>query len=74
MKNQQPLIPPKELPFLQAITWQRKLDNLPNYDEMLDLYERGWKYRGVLAEIEGQELTFLKQLAKWKHSWIVNEI
>jgi hypothetical protein len=37
---------------------------------MLNRYERGWVYRGVLADLEGEEKAFLRQLAKAKGSWL----
>jgi len=30
---------------------------------MLNRYERGWHYRGILADLEGEELDFLRRLA-----------
>jgi len=37
---------------------------------MLNRYERGWRYRGVLADLEGEELDFVHNLAKKTDSWI----
>lgn len=65
---------PVHLPFLQAICWQRDNVTSLDVDEMLDLYERGWNYRGVLADLEGDELAFLKALATAKHSWLLNDV
>ena len=65
---------PAKLPFLQAICWQREDVSQLTSDEMIDLYERGWHYRGVLADLEGDELIFLKSLAQAQHSWLVNDV
>lgn len=65
---------PVHLPFLQAICWQRGNVTDLDADEMLDLYERGWNYRGVLADLEGDELAFVKALAQAKHSWLINDV
>ena len=61
---------PSKLPFLQAICWNTNDITHFSLDEMLDRYERGWKYRGVLADLEGDELEFVRQLAKNKGSWL----
>lgn len=66
--------PPAHLPFLQALCWQRNDITGLGYDEILDLYERGWNYRGVLADLEGEELAFVKALAQAKQSWLVNDV
>lgn len=39
-------------------------------DEMLSRYERGWDSRGVLADLEGEDKTFVAELAEEKGSWI----
>ena len=65
---------PLHLPFLQAICWQRDTVTNLDADEMLDLYERGWHYRGVLADLEGDELVFVKALATAKYSWLLNDV
>jgi hypothetical protein len=69
-----PVKPPAHLPFLQAICWQQLDVSQLTDDEMLDLYERGWIYRGVLADLEGEERVFLKTLAEAKQSWLSNDV
>lgn len=68
------LIIPKKLPFLQAICWQT--DDIAHFtpDEMLARYERGWLYKGVLADLEGEELCFVRELAKYKNSWLASDV
>lgn len=61
---------PSKLPFLEAICWELGNVRLLNLDEMLNRYERGWGYKGVLADLEGEEKLFLRQLAKEKGSWL----
>lgn len=65
---------PAKLPFLRAICWD--LDDIKhlNLDEVLNRYERGWKYRGVLADLEGEELAFLRKLAQTKGSFLQTEV
>jgi len=61
---------PERLPFLEAICWDLNDINHLNYDEMLNRYERGWLYKGVLADLEGDEKLFLHRLARAKGSWL----
>jgi hypothetical protein len=61
---------PSKLPFLESICWQT--DNVYHFtlEEMLSRYERGWGYRQLFNNLEGEELDFVKQLAITYHSWI----
>lgn len=54
---------PDKLPFLEAICWQTKDVKHFTLSEMLNLYERCRRYRGILAELEGEELYFVNQLS-----------
>ena len=65
---------PDNLPFLKAICWQTDDVRSFSEDEMLDRYERGLHYRGVLADLEGEELDFLHRLAHAKGSWLSNDV
>ncbi|HRH90348.1 MAG TPA: hypothetical protein PLW01_00360 [Agitococcus sp.] len=65
---------PQHLPFLQAIAWQHSALTALTEDEILSLYERGWHYRGVLADLTGEELAFVQKLATDKKSWIVIDV
>ncbi len=69
-----PINIPAELPFLQAICWQTKDVKHFTLDEMLNRYERGWIHRGVLADIEGEELEFVRLLAKTKGSFLIANV
>jgi len=61
---------PEKLPFLESICWQ--IENVYRYtpEQMLSRYERGWGYRKLFSNLEGEELNFLKELAKRYHSWL----
>ncbi|WP_267145326.1 hypothetical protein [Nostoc commune] len=37
---------------------------------MLSRYERGWQYCNLFNNLEGEELSFLKELAKRYKSWL----
>jgi len=43
-------------------------------DEILQLYERNWRYQSVIADLGEDEKIMLLQLATKHHSWIANEI
>jgi hypothetical protein len=55
---------PRELPFLESLSWNdrgwRELGPL----EMLQRYEAGWRWRGVLADLTDEELAFVRSLAR----------
>ncbi len=65
---------PKNMPFLQSVCWQTQDIKHFTLSEMLNRYERGWKYRGVLADLEGEELDFVRNLVKKTDSWIVCDV
>lgn len=56
------LVVPDELPFLESLSWfdasWRELSAL----EMLQRYERGWRYRGVTADLSPEEAAFVRAL------------
>lgn len=62
---QPPAIPvpiPDHLPFLESLSWfdsgWRELSPL----EMLRRYERGYRHRGVTADLSAEEVVFLRAL------------
>ncbi len=65
-----------ELPFLKSLCWQGQTASIAGLaeDEILSLYERGWRYRGVMADLGETEKVWLQTLAAKHHSWLVNEI
>ena len=65
---------PIQLPFLEAVCWQTPDVRHFTLDEMLDRYERGWGYKGVLADLEGDELVFVQRLARAKGSWLQTDV
>ena len=64
---------PSKLPFLEFLGWQiadvYRLTQL----EMLDRYERGWRYRHI-TDLPVSELAFIKQLAVERKSWLLGEL
>lgn len=65
-----------QLPFLKSLCWQGQTASIAHLseDEILQLYERGWRYRGVMADLSDVEKTLLQQLATKYHSWLINEL
>jgi hypothetical protein len=65
---------PTKLPFLEAICWQTDDVYRFNPEQMLSRYERGWRYHELFGNLEGEELNFLRGLAKAYHSWLQVEL
>lgn len=65
---------PEKLPFLEAVCWQTKDVYHFTPEQMLSRYERGWRYRKTFNNLEGEELNFLKELAREHHSWLQAEL
>ncbi|MFN6518182.1 MAG: hypothetical protein RMY29_027365 [Nostoc sp. CreGUA01] len=61
---------PKNLPFLESICWQTADVYRFSPEEMLSRYERGWQYRNLFNNLEGEELNFLKELSRQYKSWL----
>jgi hypothetical protein len=59
-----PVTVPRELPFLEGLSWYdsrwRDLEQL----DMLRRYETGWRWRGLLAEPSPEELAFIRELTR----------
>ncbi len=68
------ITPPKKLPFLESISWQIADVYKLTPEEMLSSYERGWRYRDIFNNLEGEELDFIKEIAKKYRSWLVVEL
>ncbi len=65
---------PDNLPFLKSVCWQTQDIRHFTLSEMLSRYERGWQYRSVLADLEGEELEFVRNLVKREGSWIICDV
>jgi hypothetical protein len=65
-----------ELPFLQSLCWQGETPSIAGLTaaEILGLYERNCRYRGVLVELSPVEQDFVRSLATEYHSWLVNDV
>ncbi len=64
IKQNKTLVRPEKLPFLESICWQTADVYRFNSEQMLHRYERGWRYRDIFMNLEGEELEYLKSLAK----------
>ena len=65
-----------QLPFLRSVCWQGKTASIAHLseEEILQLYERHWRYRGVIADLGETETILLQRLAAKYHSWLINEL
>jgi hypothetical protein len=61
---------PQKLPFLESICWQTCNVYLFTPEQMLSRYERGWTYRNLFNNLDGEELMFVKALAQSYRSWL----
>lgn len=61
---------PQKLPFLEDISWQ--IDDVYKFSprEMLQRYERGWRYRKMFKSITETEREFIKKLSVKYDSWL----
>lgn len=63
-RAEEPLVVPNDLPFLESLSWfdagWRELSAF----EMLQRYERGWRHRGVTAELSAEEVAFVRALVE----------
>lgn len=66
----------EELPFLRSLCWQGSTPSIDGFSEqeVLNLYERNWRFRGVMAEVSDREAIVIRALAVKHHSWLANEV
>jgi Nucleotidyl transferase AbiEii toxin, Type IV TA system len=57
-------------PFLDALCWQIGKDSQLTAAEILQTYERGWRYLGVLADPSEEEWQEIRQLTAQYGSWL----
>jgi len=55
---------PDELPFLESLSWFDARWRELSAFEMLQRYERGWRHRGVTAELSAEEAAFVRALIR----------
>jgi hypothetical protein len=65
---------PEKLPFLEAVCWQTENVYQFTPEQMLSRYEQGWKYWQLFDKPEGEELNFLRKLAKYYQSWLQTDL
>ena len=70
-----PIKRPEKLPLLDAIC--KKLNQRVNLDDeqrVLGVYERGWIFNGVLANLGGGEARYVRALTNRYDSWIARQV
>jgi hypothetical protein len=65
---------PTETPFLKALVWQRTDASHLSDLEVLRLYERNWRQRGVIAEPNPEELEYIRNLVSCYGSDIYGDL
>jgi hypothetical protein len=65
-----------DLPFLRSLCWQSPSPSIATLSEseVLQLYERNWRYRGVIADLNECERQFVRNLARQYQSWLINDV
>ncbi|HVY48754.1 MAG TPA: hypothetical protein VHB21_22855 [Minicystis sp.] len=58
------MMPPRELPFLESISWFDARPRDLSQREMLARYEKGFRFVGVTADLDGEERAFVRALAR----------
>jgi hypothetical protein len=69
----------EQLPFLKSLCWQgleehREFGIGRDPAEILAIYERGWRWRGVMADISEVERQYIRDLAAAFSSWLINDV
>ena len=59
-----PLVVPRDLPFLESLSWFDASWRELSAFEMLQRYESGWRHRGVTADLSAEELAFVRALVE----------
>lgn len=63
-----------ELPFLEKSAWSGERVDLMDEEELISLYQTKWKYQDVFGKISGDELMYVKYLAKKYQSVLLAEL
>jgi hypothetical protein len=66
----------EQFPFLTSLCWQGERPSIAHLSErdILSLYERNWRLRGVMADPSAPEVTFIRRIAAAHQSWLVNAV
>ena len=70
------ILPIADLPFLTSLCWQGQKASITGLseNEILQIYERNWRYRGVIADLGQDEKKMLLKLATQHRSWLASEL
>jgi hypothetical protein len=64
----------QQLPFLNALCWQiSDVENLTHL-EILQTYERGWRYLGILVQPSDEEWQLIRDLSYRYQSWLQTDL
>ncbi len=60
---------PTDLPLLEALCWNIKYPYQLSTEDMLGIYQRYWRFNGVLANPSQEEVAFIKELSNYYNSY-----
>jgi hypothetical protein len=62
-------------PFLKSLCWQGEKPSVEHLTdtEILSIYERNWRLRGVMANLSDAEIQWIQTYGKLYDSWLINE-
>ena len=60
---------PTKLPLLEALCWNIKYPYQMSPEDMLGIYERYWRFNGVLANPSQEEIAFIKEISNYYNSY-----
>jgi hypothetical protein len=64
------IVIPERLPFLESISWFDRDYRALSPLEMLQRYEAGWRWLGVLTDPSPEERTFIRELIQRYQSYL----
>lgn len=62
-------------PFLKSLCWQGEKPSVEHLTdtEILSIYERNWRLRGVMENLSDAEIQWIQTYGKLYDSWLINE-
>ncbi len=61
---------PERLPFLESISWFDRDYRVLSPLDMLQRYEAGWRWQGVLTDPSSEEWAFIRELVQRYGSYL----
>ncbi len=63
-------------PLLKSLCWQGEKPSIEGLTEVeiLSIYERNWRLRGVMENLSVAEIEWIQTYGKLYDSWLINEL